>query len=41
MTAVDRAVSRREITNALLKAMERRHEVLDLIVDAEDHRLQR
>ncbi|MGB3895153.1 GNAT family N-acetyltransferase [Mycolicibacter sinensis] len=36
MTAVDRAVSRREITDALLKAMERRHEVLDVIVDAED-----
>lgn len=36
MTAVDRAVSRREITDALLKAMERRHEVLDVIVDSED-----
>lgn len=36
MTAVDRAVSRREITDALLKAMERRHEVLDVIVDADD-----
>lgn len=36
MTAVDRAVSRREITDALLKAMECRHEVLDVIVDAED-----
>ena len=31
MTAVDRAVSRREITDALLKAMERRHEVLDVL----------
>ncbi|MGB5794465.1 MAG: GNAT family N-acetyltransferase [Mycolicibacter algericus] len=37
MTAVDRAVSRREITDALLKAMERRHEVLDVIVDSDDH----
>jgi GNAT superfamily N-acetyltransferase len=36
MTAVDRAVSRREITDALLKALERRHEVLDLIVEADD-----
>ncbi|KAA1431131.1 GNAT family N-acetyltransferase [Mycolicibacter arupensis] len=36
MTAVDRAVSRREIADALLKAMERRHEVLDVIVDSED-----
>ncbi len=36
MTAVDRAVSRREITDALLKAMERRHEVLDVIVDSDD-----
>lgn len=36
MTAVDRAVSRREIADALLKAMERRHEVLDVIVDADD-----
>ncbi|WP_046320168.1 GNAT family N-acetyltransferase [Mycobacterium sp. UM_Kg1] len=36
MTAVDRAVSRREITDALLKAMERRHEVLDVIVESDD-----
>ncbi|MEO6793220.1 MAG: GNAT family N-acetyltransferase [Mycobacterium sp.] len=36
MTAVDRAVSRREITDALLKAMERRHEVLDVIVESAD-----
>lgn len=36
MTAVDRAVSRREITDGLLKAMERRHEVLDVIVDSDD-----
>ncbi|MEO8814914.1 MAG: GNAT family N-acetyltransferase [Mycobacterium sp.] len=36
MTTVDRAVSRREIADALLKAMERRHEVLDVIVDSDD-----
>jgi ribosomal protein S18 acetylase RimI-like enzyme len=36
MTAVDRVVSRREITDALLKALERRHEVLDTIVEADD-----
>lgn len=36
MTALDRAVSRRAITDALLKAMERRHEVLDVIVDSDD-----
>ncbi|MGV0626554.1 GNAT family N-acetyltransferase [Mycolicibacter minnesotensis] len=36
MTQVDRAVTRREITDALLKAMERRHEVLDAIVDSQD-----
>ncbi|MGH3564118.1 MAG: GNAT family N-acetyltransferase, partial [Mycobacterium sp.] len=36
MTALDRAVSRREITDALLNALERRHEVLDLIVEADD-----
>lgn len=36
MTAVDRAVSRREITDALMKAMERRHEVLDVIVASDD-----
>ncbi|HEU4360933.1 MAG TPA: GNAT family N-acetyltransferase [Mycobacterium sp.] len=38
MTAVDRAVARREITDALLKALERRHEVLDVIVEADDRR---
>lgn len=37
MTSVDRSVTRREITDALLKAMERRHEVLDAIVDSADH----
>lgn len=38
MTAVDRAASRREITDALIKAMEHRHEVLDAIVDSDDRR---
>ena len=37
MTAVDRAATRREITDALVKAMDRRHEVLDAIIDADDH----
>jgi len=36
MTDHDRAAARREITDALLKALERRHEVLDIIVEAED-----
>lgn len=36
MTDHDRAAARREITNAFLTALERRHEVLDLIVEAED-----
>ena len=36
MTDHDRAAARREITEALLKALERRHEVLDEIVAAED-----
>lgn len=36
MTDQDRAVVRREITDALLKALERRHEVLDAIVEADD-----
>src|SRR6516165_1507779 len=35
MTDHDRAAARREITNALLTALERRHEVLDLIVEAD------
>lgn len=39
MTPVDRAVTRREITDALLKAMERRHEVLDVIVESDDREL--
>jgi RimJ/RimL family protein N-acetyltransferase len=32
----DRAASRREITDALIAALDRRHEVLDVIVDADD-----
>jgi GNAT superfamily N-acetyltransferase len=36
MTDQDRKAARREITNALLKALERRHEVLDLLVESED-----
>jgi hypothetical protein len=36
MTEHDRATARREITDALLKALDRRHEVLDAIVEAED-----
>ena len=36
MTDHDRAAARREITNALMNALERRHEVLDLIVEADD-----
>ncbi|MBO0864146.1 MAG: GNAT family N-acetyltransferase [Mycobacterium sp.] len=37
MTNHDRVAARREIADALLTALERRHEVLDLIVDANDH----
>jgi GNAT superfamily N-acetyltransferase len=36
MTDQDRAAARREITDALLKALDRRHEVLDVIVEADD-----
>src|SRR6201986_1192469 len=36
MTDHDRDAARREITDALLTALERRHEVLDLIVEADD-----
>jgi ribosomal protein S18 acetylase RimI-like enzyme len=36
MTDHDRAAARREIADALLNAVERRHEVLDLIVEADD-----
>src|SRR5246127_1634049 len=32
----DRAAARREITDALVNALERRHEVLDVIVEADD-----
>ncbi len=35
MTDHDRKAARREIADALLNALERRHEVLDLIVDAD------
>jgi GNAT superfamily N-acetyltransferase len=36
MTDHDRAAARRELTDALLKALDRRHEVLDVIVEAQD-----
>lgn len=36
MTDQDIATARREISKALLTALDRRHEVLDVIVDAED-----
>ncbi|TGD88297.1 GNAT family N-acetyltransferase [Mycolicibacterium sp. CH28] len=36
MTDHDRAAARREIADALLTALERRHEVLDVIVDSGD-----
>lgn len=36
MTDHDRNATRREIADALLKALERRHEVLDLIVEADN-----
>jgi ribosomal protein S18 acetylase RimI-like enzyme len=36
MTDHDRAAARREIADALLTALERRHQVLDLIVEAND-----
>ena len=36
MTDQDRKAARREIAGALLKALERRHEVLDLIVEADN-----
>jgi ribosomal protein S18 acetylase RimI-like enzyme len=36
MTDHDRAAARREITDAFMAALERRHEVLDLIVRADD-----
>lgn len=36
MTDLDQTATRRDITDALLTALERRHEVLDTIVDADD-----
>jgi hypothetical protein len=36
MTDHDLAAARREITDALLSALDRRHEVLDVIVEADD-----
>ena len=36
MTAHDRNAARREIADALLKALERRHEVLDLMVESDN-----
>src|ERR1700755_2303133 len=36
MTDHDRKASRREIADALLQALERRHEVLDLMVESEN-----
>ena len=36
MTDHDRAAARREIADALLTALNRRHEVLDAIVEADD-----
>ena len=38
MTDHDRKAARREIADALLKALERRHEVLDLIVEADSNK---
>lgn len=36
MTDVDKATARREMTEALLTALERRHELLDTVVEADD-----
>jgi GNAT superfamily N-acetyltransferase len=36
MTDLDHVAARREITDALLTALDRRHEVLDVIVEADD-----
>ncbi|GFG76000.1 hypothetical protein MBOT_33650 [Mycobacterium botniense] len=38
MTDHDRVAGRREIADALFAALERRHEVLDTIVEADDRR---
>jgi GNAT superfamily N-acetyltransferase len=37
MTDHDRRVARREIADALVRALERRHELLDAVVDSEDY----
>ena len=37
MTDHDRRVARREIADALVRALERRHEMLDVIVKSEDY----
>lgn len=37
MTDQDRKAARREIANALLKALERRHEIADVVVEAENN----
>jgi GNAT superfamily N-acetyltransferase len=37
MTEHDSRVERREIARALVKALERRHELLDVVVDSEDY----
>jgi GNAT superfamily N-acetyltransferase len=37
MTDNDRRVARREIADALVRALERRHELLDAVVDSEDY----
>lgn len=37
MTEHDRRVARREIADALVRALERRHEILDVIVESEDY----
>ena len=36
MTDLDQTTARRDITDALITALERRHEVLDAVVDAEN-----
>ena len=36
MTDLDQTTTRRDITDALFTALERRHEVLDAIVEADD-----
>ena len=37
MTEQDSRVERREITRAMVRALERRHELLDAIVESEDY----